>query len=248
MKKLKHFFRSFIMCQSMFMSIPIPCRVWNEDARRDMLLFLPLIGLEIGLLWAGIGWVCRHFELSSRIEGLILCAFPLLITGGIHMDGFMDVTDAVFSWRSPEKRREILKDPHTGSFAVIGCVLVLLSNYVFLSEGGYDIRALIFIPVISRTLSALSVLNFPPMPGSQYAPAFKRSAWRSVLLVFVFAAAAVLSFTISGRYGFLCAAQVLGYGAALGVGIGRLGGMNGDISGFALTISETAALVLCAVL
>ena len=245
---MKRIFRAFIMCQSMFMNIPIPCRVWDEDARSDMLLFLPVIGLEIGLLWAGAAWLCRYCALPARIEGLILCAVPFVLTGSIHMDGFMDVMDAICSWRDAEKRRQILKDPHVGSFAVIGCVFVILASYVLFAEGTVPVCALIFIPVISRFCSALAVLNIRPMPGSQYASSFKRSVWRDILVFLLLAAAVTLGFVFCGRYGFLSVAGILGYALALCVSVPKLRGMNGDTAGFALIISELAAVLLCAVI
>ena len=54
----------------------------------------------------------------------------LLVTGGIHLDGFMDTTDARSSYGDREKKLAILKDSHVGAFAVIGC-----SFYLILSAG-----------------------------------------------------------------------------------------------------------------
>jgi cobalamin synthase len=51
---------------------------------------------------------------------VVAVAFGLSValTGAIHVDGFLDTCDAAFSGASPERRREILKDPHHGSFAI----------------------------------------------------------------------------------------------------------------------------------
>ena len=54
---MKTYLHAFAMCQSMFCSIPAP-QVWDEKAKDKMLLFLPLVGLEIGLLWAALAWLC----------------------------------------------------------------------------------------------------------------------------------------------------------------------------------------------
>mgnify|MGYP003392776405 FL=1 len=56
-----------------------------------------------------------------------MAVYPYLVTGFLHLDGFMDVTDAVKSWRDLERRREILKDSHVGSFAVINLVLLVVN-------------------------------------------------------------------------------------------------------------------------
>ena len=111
---MKTYLNAFFMCQSMFCAIPAP-QVWDEKAKDKMLLFLPLVGLELGLLWAGLWWLCRYFTLPDLISAVLLTAYPWLATGFLHLDGFMDVTDAVRSCRSLERRREILKDSRVGS-------------------------------------------------------------------------------------------------------------------------------------
>ena len=123
---MRSFFHAFFMCQSMFCAIPCPCKIWDEEARDKLLWCLSLVGLEIGLLWWCLGLLCRFLGLSQAVTGIALCAMPFFATGFIHLDGFMDVTDAVGSCRDLAKRREILKDSHVGSFAVIGVVLLIL--------------------------------------------------------------------------------------------------------------------------
>ena len=46
---------------------------------------------------------------------------PVLVTGGIHLDGLLDTADALSSWQTRERRLEILKDSHAGAFAIIVC-------------------------------------------------------------------------------------------------------------------------------
>ena len=129
---MKTYFYAFAMCQSMFCAIPFPCHLWDEKARDKMLLFLPVVGLEMGAIWACIAWLCVYLQLPALVKGLILAIYPYLAAGFIHLDGYMDVTDAVKSCRSLERRREILKDSHVGAFAVIGIVLLLLAVPVVL--------------------------------------------------------------------------------------------------------------------
>ena len=114
--------------------------------------------LEIGLLWWCLGLLCRFLGLSQAVSGIALCAMPFFATGFIHLDGFMDVTDAVGSCRDLAKRREILKDSHVGSFAVIGVVLLILCQFAFCVSFNQktDIRVLIVIPVVSRCGSPAS--------------------------------------------------------------------------------------------
>ena len=167
---MKTYLHAFAMCQSMFCSIPAP-QIWDEKAKDKMLLFLPVVGLEIGVIWALLAGACRLLNLPALITGLILCAYPYIVTGFIHLDGYMDVTDAVKSWRDLERRREILKDSHVGSFAVIGIVLLILSQFAFFASApaDADFLILIFVPAVSRCCSALAVTGLKPMSTSQYA-------------------------------------------------------------------------------
>lgn len=238
---VKQLFTAFSMCQSMFCAIPFPCHMWDEKVRDKMLLFLPLVGLEIGAIWACLGWLCRFFQLPQLLSGLVLCACPYLLTGFIHMDGFMDVSDAVGSCRTLERRREILKDSHVGSFAVIGCVLLLLTGFALFSSMPMDSRlwALIPVPVVSRCCSALAVIALKPMSTSQYA-AQQRPKSHVAIVFSLLCLTIILSFILFGRFAFALLGVLAGYGLALAKSYRSLEGMNGDISGYCLTLSELA--------
>ena len=238
---VKTYLHAFFMCQSMFCAIPAP-QIWDEKAKDKMLLFLPLVGLEMGLLWAGLAWICRYFGLPSMVTGLVLSAYPWLATGFLHLDGFMDVTDAVKSYRSLERRREILKDSHVGSFAVIGIVLLILAQFVcFASIPEHtDLRVLVFVPAVSRCCSALAVTGLKSMSTSQYADRQKPKSHLMVLALML-AVFLLAGFLLCGRDALCLPGCLAGYGLALLRGYRSLEGMNGDIAGYALTIGELCA-------
>lgn len=246
---MKRLLTSFAMCQSMFCAIPFPGKLWDEKARDNMLLCLPLVGLEIGAIWTGIAWLCGRLELPVLVKGLILSLYPYLATGFLHLDGFMDVTDAVRSWRNLERRREILKDSHVGSFSVIGLAMVLLAQFAFLASApeDADFRILIFLPAVSRCGSALAVTGLPPMTTSQYA-ARKRSVPRMALLSGMLLLCLLAGFGLCGTYGWTLVGCVVGYVLALRSAYKSLAGMNGDISGYALTLGELLGVAVYALL
>ena len=171
---MKRLLYGFAMCQSMFCAIPFPGNLWDEKARGQMLLFLPVVGLEIGGIWAVLAWLVRLLRLPGLVGGLVLCACPFVLTGFLHLDGFMDVTDAVKSCRDLEKRRAILKDSHVGSFAVIGLCLLMLTQFALLASvpETADWRILILIPAVSRCCSAPAVQGHQPVcrPGKEQSP------------------------------------------------------------------------------
>ena len=245
---MKTYLHAFAMCQSMFCAIPAP-QVWDEKAKDKMLLFLPIVGFEIGLIWAAFAWLCRLLNLPAMITALILAAYPYIITGFLHLDGYMDVTDAVKSWRDLERRREILKDSHVGSFAVIGIVLLVVAQFAVFAAASAeaDFHILIFIPAVSRCCSALAVTGLKPISTSQYADQQKPKSHKIVLCVMlaIFLGA---GFLLCGQYGFALIGGLVGYGLALRRAYKSLDGMNGDVSGYALTLSELAAAVVFALL
>ena len=242
---MKTYFHAFAMCQSMFCAIPCPWKVWNEQARGKMLLFLPAVGLEIGLLWVILAQICRFWALPALVTGLILAIYPYLVTGFLHLDGFMDVTDAVKSWRDLERRREILKDSHVGSFAVINIVLLVVAQFALFSSAKETANSfiLLFVPAVSRCCSTLAVTGLKPMSTSQYANREKQTSHLIVtaMLLLAFVSA---GFLMCGKYGFVLLGCLAGYGLALRRGYRSLEGMNGDISGYALTLGELCAVAV----
>ena len=246
---MKTLFNAWAMCQSMFCAIPCPWKIWDEQAKSKMLLFLPVVGLELGILWAVLAWLCGWLDLPVLVTALVLCAYPYMVTGFIHLDGYMDVTDAVKSWRDLERRREILKDSHVGSFAVIGIILLMLAQFACFASvpADADFRILMFVPAVSRCCSALAVTGLKPMSTSQYAQQKKPKSHLAVLTV-VLCAFLTAGFLLCGLYGFVLAGCLTGCGLALRRGYKSLEGMNGDISGYALTIGELCAVAVYALI
>ena len=246
---MKTYFHAFAMCQSMFCAIPFPGNIWDEKARDKMLLFLPIVGLEIGAIWAFLAWLSHVLNLPVLIKGLILSVYPYLVTGFIHLDGYMDVTDAVKSYRSLERRREILKDSHVGAFSVIGIALLFLAQFAFLASAreNADLRILVFVPAVSRCCSALAVTALKPMNTSQYADQ-KKPKYHIVILISMTALFVTAGFLCCGHYGFVLLGCLAGFGVALRKAYKSLEGMNGDISGYSLSVAELCAAAVYALI
>lgn len=246
---MKTYLHAFAMCQSMFCAIPCPGNVWDEKARDKMLLFLPVVGLEIGAIWCALGWLTRFLGLSPLLRGLVLAVYPFLVTGLIHLDGFMDVTDAVKSCRDLNRRREILKDSHVGSFAVIHVVLLILAQFALFAGLPEDapLGVLCLIPGVSRCGSALAVTSLPAMSTSQYAGQ-KTNRGQSWVLCGMLCVFLLAGLCLWGKYGLVPVGVMAGYALALRRGYRSLEGMNGDIAGYALTMGELCGAAVYALL
>ena len=245
---MKQYFNAFIMCQSMFCAIPCPLKIWDENAREKQLLLFPFIGVEIGILWFLLAKLCLLLNIPHILAAFVLAVYPFVISGYIHLDGFMDVTDAVKSCRDLSKRREILKDSHVGAFAVIGCILLITGQFAaFASMSFENLEPLIFIPIISRLGSALALNTLKKMNQSQYVSFAKNKKHIAVLTVML-VIAAVCSYIVCGRYALAALGAALGYAFALRKGYKNLDGVNGDVTGYALTVSELCGVAVLALL
>ena len=249
---MKKYFRACMMSFTMFCAIPCPFHKWDDEARPLMTLFLPLVGAWIGVLWALMAFLIRLCEIPMIIGAAALCAYPFLISGFMHIDGYMDVTDAVKSCRDIDGRRRILKDPHSGSFAVVACVLLVIAQFALLAsaKADADIHALILIPVVSRTVAGLCVTILRPMSTSEYAGAYRRGIKKShtVILAVILAAAVAAGFLLLGKCGFVSIAVLTGYLLSLVRAFRSLDGMSGDISGYALTFGELCGIAVYALI
>ena len=238
---MKDWIYGFFMAWGMFLALPCPLKIWNERARSKMVCCLPLVGLVVGGVWVLAAYAGRF--LPPPVAGLLIAAAPWLVTGFLHLDGFMDVCDAVLSRRDLPRRQEILKDSHCGAFAVIGMVLLALGQWsVAMARPDVPLLPLLAVPVASRACAALAVLTLAPMGTSQYAAMTGKRVPYVAFAALVMAAAAVVPLALWGSLAPLAAA--LGYWLAVWYANRQLGGMSGDVSGFSLTLGELLGLAV----
>ena len=242
---------AFFMAWGMFWIIPCPLKWWDERARVGMLLFLPAIGALIGLVWALCAYLAERF-IPGRIAAAALAVTPYILSGFIHLDGYMDCADAVLSRRDLETRRRILKDSHIGSFAAVALVILFLLEYSVFA--GYTLGGKVWLlPLVCaapRALCTCAVLGYRPLPGSSYERMFSGGVPSNAKVgaILILAALVVLPPLFLGAKG-LCAA-VGALGAFLTIAYIRhdLGGMSGDVSGAGTTLGELCALIALALL
>ena len=157
--------RSLIIVMSFISVLPIPQRFipdWNSNTLRYFCPMLAIAGIIFGALWLLI-WQMLSLagSLSPVLRGMFMTLLTLALTGGLHLDGLMDSCDAIFSRRDRQTRLAILSDPHAGSFAVMGCVVMLLAKTLLFSEMlTLDINPSL-VPIYSRLGMAVLLNNLP---------------------------------------------------------------------------------------
>ena len=163
--------------------IPVPRRreVSTEEVGASQGYF-PLVGLFLGAILAGVNWLLSLILPASIVNVIIIIAL-LLLTGALHIDGFIDTCDAFFGRRTPQKRWQIMSDSRVGSFGVVGAFCLLLLTYVSLGgiSEAYKMTALILMPALSRWSMVYAIFAFPYAKPAGLGKTFKEQANRKKL-------------------------------------------------------------------
>ncbi len=249
-------FRYMAVSFSLYSRIPMPRFAWKEEDMAHSLLFFPWVGAVIGALVFGAGLLTYRLNLPFWVSGITALLIPVLLTGGFHLDGYMDTKDALSSYASKEKKLEILKDPHVGSFAVIGLItrVILFGTALCLIMMWGDIRTLIATGILffnSRALSGILALCLPK--AKKDGMLVKETKGRNVAdIVFLSIQLAIgIVGTAVCDSGFAIA-EICFAGIFILYYICKtkkeFGGVTGDTAGFFVTVFESDTCVLVSIM
>lgn len=248
MTVIKSFFISF----SIYSKIPVPQFPWKEEDMRYTLCFFPWVGAVIGVLAVLWYWFCGAFGVGDVTYAAVGTAIPLVISGGFHVDGFMDTMDAFHSYQERDRKLEILKDSHIGAFAVICLVL-----YYLLYLGAFaEVRSREQILVLgagyflSRTLSGIAVVSFRAAKKEGMLYLFASEAHRKAVLLSLYLQLGLcvgfLLYQSLGMGIFVCAGAGLSFWYYRHRSYREFGGITGDTAGYFVTLCEGGTVVLVA--
>lgn len=244
-------FRSLITAIATYSKIPVPHIAWKEENLRYVLCFFPFVGAVIGAAVFGICYGAAYLTNYLIGQIAVICVVPVLITGGIHLDGMIDTQDALCSYAPREKKLEILKDPHVGAFGVIHCVVyfILYACAAFaLDLRGVGLVALSF--TLSRALSAVSAVTWRSAKeeGSLYTLKKASAPIATIVISSVWAAAAISGMlAIDWFRGLLCVAgAVIAWGTYRFTAYRRFGGITGDLAGWFVQRCELFVVIAAA--
>jgi len=249
------FFQTIAVAFAMFSALPMPQPEWNARNMRYAMCAFPLVGVVVGLVWWGWSALCGALALPVLLRAAGYCLFPVLITGGIHLDGYADTSDALASCAPPERKQEILKDSHCGAFAVIRLCTYFTASFALCAVYRPDRAAVACMAVsfvLSRALSGLAVASFPLARDTGLAHAFATAAdrkrVRNALVIVVIAASAALCVLGGVGGAVMTAAALCVFWYYHRTAMKLFGGLSGDLAGWFLQKAELwmlAALVLC---
>ena len=237
--------------------LPIPMQVpFEERVLTRSVIYFPVAGAVIGTVLYGLYSLLLLF-VPSLTAAVILLAVWIFLSGGLHLDGWMDTADGVLSHRSRERMLEIMKDSRVGAMGVIAAVLLMLFKFAALAELAalepslQQLVLLAVIPVWSRWWMSAAIALWPnARQGEGMGALFQQVAWIQVfcglivtsLLALLGGAVAGLSAAECGLLLAVSAVITIGAGSLAAIGLYRkLGGLTGDTYG---ALNETVEAVL----
>ena len=241
--------KSCCLAFSMYSRIPIPSLEYKEESSRYVLCFFPLVGLVIGLLEMLAFQILVRMGTGAFLCGAVLTALPLLVSGGIHLDGFLDTVDARSSFAGQERRLEILKDPHIGAFALIYGGLYLLMDAAAWSEAGWKAAAcMALFFAAERAASALAVQLFPQAGKKSSLEMFRMEKEAKAIcvtqagwLIAIFGVMAVIWPAGAALTALVLALMMARY---YRVAMKEFGGNRGDLAGWFVEVTEMMTLLV----
>ncbi len=239
---------SFLFALSHLSRLPVPAVPFKEESLGRSTAFFPLVGLLFGLILAVFWWLAGWLFPPPVIAAMIVVGLVAL-TGGIHLDGFMDSVDGLFSGRPRERKLEIMRDSRVGAFGVLALTCLLLLKFALLQgllEGlfaGVLFKMLLLIPVLSRWGMTFAIFTFPYARPEGLGKLHTIYTGRKELLLATLTAAVVAGF-ILGPVGL----WLMALGGALTLLLGKavaveLGGLTGDVYGAINEVLEVMLLL-----
>lgn len=246
---------SIAVAFGMFSALPMPQPVWNEKNMRYAMCAFPLVGIVCGFSWFAWARLCQWLALPQILRGAGFCLLPVLVTGGIHLDGFADTSDALASHAPPERKQEIMQDSHCGAFAVIRLCCYFVGYWALCCALRPTNAALWQIGasfVLSRALSGIAIVSLPLAKNTGLAHTFasgadKKRAWVILTLIAMISASALCWGGRLSAWAMFLAAMIVSW-RYVRTAEKEFGGISGDLAGWFLVRVEwwmLAALVVC---
>ena len=249
---MSNLFKSMAITFAMYSKIPVRNFNWEKENMKYCLLFLPVVGIVEGIFLIAFSIFLNKLNVNPILIAAVLTVLPILYTGGIHMDGFLDTMDALGSNQDKQKKLNILKDSNSGAFAIIGGLVYILLYFASLLtfQGFTRIYILAVSYMLIRAYSALSLIVFKNARGSGLAFEFADKSLiytnRTVLIGFILLGSAAM-IIVNINYGLLCAISVFLVFMYYRVkSFEEFGGITGDLAGYFLQLAELVVVLVLA--
>lgn len=208
------------------------------------IVLLPLVGAFVGALSGAAGWLTAKVA-APPLPALVAFALLVMLSGAIHLDGFLDCCDALLASATPQRRLEILKDPRHGTYAVVGMVLLALFWVAALAQipPSRLVLTLAFSGALARLCAVPLLWFFPYARSMQTSRAIESPQEIAVLVALAFGTALLGALAAPAAVALVPVAVL--FALAIGwVCARRLGGgVTGDVYGAVIVLTEVAVLL-----
>ena len=225
----------------------LPVRLTTQVSEKDAgysLLYYPLVGLIIGMILAGFGWLMSG--MPPLAAAALLVTIWILLTGGLHLDGLADSVDAwIGGLGDREKTLMIMKDPNCGPAGVSAIVLAILLKFVSLyslNSAGEWIAVMLAV-ILARTLLPLLFLTTPYVRNNGLGSALAAFQPRNGSIFIIILTVALIFLLTGNRYLWLVLTAAAVFLLLRHLMLYRIGGTTGDTAGALVEITETAILL-----
>lgn len=233
------------LCAALQFLTIVPALVRRPFTAAEMgraVAYFPLTGILLGAGLVAIHHLVAMLWSRNIAAALVLCGWVVL-TGGLHLDGFLDSCDALLGGRSPEDRLRIMRDPHLGSFALAGGVLLLLLKFQALAALVEPTLALLSAPTLGRWSMSVAIVLFPYARPTGLGRDIKDHAGVRELAVATTILGLLLLLAASATALVILAAAALATVAIALFAQMRIPGLTGDVYGAICELGEAAVLL-----
>lgn len=190
---MKTWLKGMLINLQFFTAIPIPLRLpMDKQHLNAAIKTFPLLGILQGMIYAGIFYFFLLISpFSPLTAAIVLWVSLIVVTGGIHLDGWMDASDAYFSYGDQQKRLEVMSDPRVGAFGVLSVILLLSTKLFFIYEIAIktnDVSTFFFIaciPFFSRLVMGMMLVKVKTAKDNGLGKMFQDAATSRSLLIYV---------------------------------------------------------------
>lgn len=247
---MRKLLKGFLINVQFFTAIPVHLELpMDKPHLKSAVQAFPLLGLLQGGIYAGLFYMLLEYTTFSNLAtAFMLWLMSILLTGGIHLDGWMDASDGYFSYKDLEKRLEVMNDPRTGAFGVISIIVLLSSRFLFIYEITVNIHAASFlliavIPLFSKSVMGLLLLTVKSAKKEGLGALFQSAASPRDLWTYPVYIIGFLAIVILFDGGFYCVSILLVAAILILLFCRRkaikwFGGITGDILGAAVEGTE----------
>jgi len=226
----------------------IPSPHYREPGSEDLgksVGFFPVVGLFLGLVLFGLDYLLRLF-LPSILVNVLLLITLIILTGALHLDGFIDTCDGLALRSSTSDRLKVMSDSRVGGFGVVGGCCLIIAKFAALAALPLGLRAtsLILMPILSRWEMVYAISIFPSAKKEGMGWAIKQEAnWKGLACATAFSLIIILVL-LKWWGAVLVAALCLILLAFSKYLCSRFGGLTGDNYGAINEFAEVVVLIL----